>query len=131
MIEYTIRDTETGQVCEGKAMAVMLLATEIKGEEAKRAGANCVGAFFGEGRGVMKMIEIIKRSSLETEGSPFRHLIADILQLEKDRDYLAKLMPLLLKDAVEAMTELSAASPDVKREFDAFMRDYAMGGGGE
>ena len=107
MIEYRIHDTESGEEHTGTAESVMLFADGIETTNGgPRQGTNMAG-FFGLGSGIIGMVESLKRSALQKEGTPFRSFIAAVKNFTDDRDFQAQSLGLFLGDAMKAMGELA------------------------
>lgn len=122
MIEYTIRDTESGQEHSGSAETVALMI----GGAQRDKGKDCGFAFFGVDGNAKAMVFALTNAALEPENMPVRTIITYLHTKITDVGYMRQIAPLILTDAIGLIDHLKAYR-DVDIDFAQMMREAGFG----
>lgn len=100
MYKIKIWDTEVGgsepvveHACEG--MALLMDGLDVAHDEDSKVTA---AVYFGKASSAGRMATALTRGALEECSHPFRLMIADVMRKRDDKDYMEKLMRLILLD---------------------------------
>lgn len=126
MIEYTIRDTESGREHSGSAETVALMI----GGAQRDKGKDCGFVFFGVDGNAKAMVFALTNAALEPENMPARMIITNLHTKFTDVGYMRQIAPLLLTDAIGLIYHLKdkvKAYRDVDIDFAQMMREAGFG----